>query len=157
MTNPSAAWDAIDVLVADIKAQAAVATIPVLTGTPTPVEITQYPVHLFVAGSISEWSQTWNETPQGSPLTGNRDEAFTLYVGIYARQRGGTFSSLRTIIKPLFTAVQTALRADWTLGGTLSASGMAEPGRMSLDESLADESTRELMLRIAVNCTASIT
>lgn len=157
MTNPSAAWDAIDVLVADIKAQAAFASVPVLTGTPTSAEIDQYAVHAFVAGSISDWQQTWNETPQGSPLTGNRDEQFTLYVGLYARQRGGTFSSLRTVIKPLFTGVQTALRADWTLGGVLSASGMAQPGSMSLDESLADADTRELMLRIAVNCTASIT
>jgi len=153
----SAAWDSIDVLVADIKAQSAFAAIPVITGTPTPVEVDQNAVHAFVAGSISEWNQSWNETPQGSPLTGNRDEAFTLYVGIYVRRMGATFSDLRTVIKPLFTAVQTALRADWTLGGVLSASGMAEPGRMSLDESLADPQTRELMLRIAVNCTASIT
>lgn len=155
---PSAIWGALDGLATAIKAQSSWSSTELFTGLPTPAQQAQFAVHGYVAGEVEDWSQVWGQTPwdDGSGLQGIRDEAFTLKAGIYTRQAGGTFATLKDVIGPLLDGIEAAVRANRTLGGALSGSGMAQTAGLEMSESLADEKTRELHILVRVSCTAVI-
>lgn len=112
---------------------------------------------VIVMGDVSEWRQNWGVTPYtGTGLDGGRDEDFTLSVVIYRRRLNGSLAELLTDIDTMRQSVETALRNDPTLGGALSASGMAQLDSATLNESLRDDRTREVVLTVAVRCRAWI-
>jgi hypothetical protein len=125
-------------------------------GTPTDLLTREHAV--YVTGDVSDWNQYWGVTPHtGTGLDGGRDEDFTLTARIYRKRLGGTVIELLADIDPDRIALEAALRADPTLGGALSTSGMAQISGMTLKEGIADDRTRELGLSIDVACRAWIT
>lgn len=143
MTNLAAAW---------ASAIGGGATVPV--GTPAALGDSAR----YVSGQVTDWDQGWGVTPHtGTGLEGGRDELFTLSCRIYRRRIGGDVVSLMADIAPDRAALEAALRADPTLGGALSSSGMAQIDGMEQVESLADDRARELGLTIRVACRAWIT
>jgi hypothetical protein len=112
----------------------------------------------YVSGQVTDWDQAWGVTPHADAgLDGGRDERFTLTCRIYRRRLGGDVVTLMADIATDRLALEAAVRADWTLGGALSDSGMAQIVAMEQAESLADDRTRELGLTVSVACTAWIT
>lgn len=111
----------------------------------------------YVSGQVTDWDQAWGVTPHtGTGLDGGRDERFTLTCRIYRRRLGGDVTTLMADLTTERLALEAALRADSTLGGALSTSGMAHIDGMEQVESLADDRARELGLTIRVACRAWI-
>lgn len=142
MTNLAAAWAA---------QLGGGAVVPV--GTPARLDDSAR----YVSGQVTDWDQSWFVTPHiGTGLDGGRNEDFTLVCRIYRKRLGGDVVTLMADIAADRLALEAALRADCTLGGALSTSGMAQILGAEQVESLADDRTRELGLTIRVGCSAWI-
>lgn len=142
------------VALADAISQQIDGMTPVEVGMPLDLDTRDRVV--FVSGSVRDWVLAWATTPQQGPdgLVGLRNETYTLQVFLLRTDLGTTVVDLMCEIDPWRRAVEQAVLADRTLGGTLGASGMATVAGMQQDESSAGDRGRAVGLTISVDCDA---
>lgn len=135
-------WAAQDALKTALAAAYTAASIgdPVDLGFPRTLQ----PDHTWIAGR-ADVEQTYVVSNLEAP-----DEAFALVVDILVTL-GGTYEEVRDRLMARATALETAIRSDAFLGGSVSD---ATTATMRVREGVTDDGRRQLGLEITIACAA---